>query len=69
MRHAETRTVRQRIRRLPEEPPTADELTAIEEASGELSDGKSASLRELYRVLGHRRKQSGAKKSQARSRR
>jgi len=51
MRDAQTRTAKQRIGRLPEEPPTADELAAIKEASRELIAGKSVSLKELRREL------------------
>ncbi len=67
MRHAKTRTAQQRISRLPEEPPTTDELAAIKKASRELSAGKSVKLKELQRELSYRQ-QSRAKKSQARSR-
>jgi len=51
MRDAKTRTAKQRIGRLPEEPPTADELAAIKEASRKLIAGKSVSLKELRREL------------------
>ena len=51
MRQAKTRTAQQRINSLPEEPPTADELAAIKEASRELIAGKSVSLKELRREL------------------
>jgi hypothetical protein len=69
MRQAKIRTVRQRIGRLPEELPTADELAAIEQASREFSEGKFITLKQLRHELGDRRQQSRAKKSQARSRR
>jgi hypothetical protein len=63
MRQAGPRAVRQRIGQLPEEPPTADELAAIKEATIELSGSKSISLKELRRELGHRRQQSRAKEA------
>jgi hypothetical protein len=67
MRQTKTRTLRQRIGRLPEDPPTAEELAAIQEARRELSE--FVTLKQLRHELVHRRRQSRAKKPQARSRR
>ena len=53
MRQTKTRTLRQRIGRLPEDPPTAEELAAIQEARRELSE--FVTLKQLRHELGHRR--------------
>src|SRR6266699_2027162 len=69
IRAAEARNVRQQIGSLPEELPTAEEVAAIKRGSRELAEGKFVTLKQLRHELGHRRQQSRAKKSQARSRR
>ena len=69
MRAAEIRSVQQRIGKLPEAEPTADEVTAIKEGNKDFTEGKFVTLKQLRHELGHRRQQSRAKKSKARSRR
>jgi predicted transcriptional regulator len=69
MREAEARRIRRRVDKLPEGLPTADEVTAIKEGSRELAEGKFVTLKQLRHEMDHRRQQSRAKKSQARSRR
>src|SRR5438128_1045534 len=69
VRVADLRMVRERIAKLPEEKPTAEEITAIEEGSKEFRAGHFMNLNKLRHELGHRRQQPRAKKSQARSRR
>src|SRR6266542_1080462 len=69
IRAAEARSVHQRIGKLPEAEPTADEVAAIKEGSGELAEGKFVTFEQLRHELGRRRQQSRAKKSKPRSRR
>ena len=69
IRAAEARSVQQRIGKLPEEEPTADEVAAIKRGSRELAEGKFVTLKQLRHELDHRRQQPHAKKSKARSRR
>ena len=69
MRAAEARSVQQRVGKLPEAEPTAGEVAVIKEGSKELAEGKFVTFEQLRHELGHRRQQSRAKKSQARSRR
>ena len=69
MRAAEARSVQQRIGKLPEAEPTVGEVAAIKKGSRELAEGKFVTLKQLRHDLGHRRQQSRAKKSKARSRR
>jgi metal-responsive CopG/Arc/MetJ family transcriptional regulator len=69
MRAAEARSVQQRVAKLPEAEPTAGEVAVIKEGSKELAEGKFVTFEQLRHELGHRRQQSRAKKSKARSRR
>ena len=69
MRAAEARDLQQRIDKLPEELPAADEIEAIKQGTRELLEGKFVSLEQLRHELDHRRRQPRAKKPQARSRR
>jgi Arc/MetJ-type ribon-helix-helix transcriptional regulator len=69
MREAEIHAMRDRIARLPEAPPSAEDLVAIEEGGRELGEGKFVSLDELRHDLVRRRQQSRAKKSRSRARR
>lgn len=59
------RAVRRRASKLPEQPPTADEVAAIKGGSRELAEGKFVTLKQLRHELGHRRQQSRAKKIQS----
>jgi len=69
MREAEMRSLRDRIARLPQEKPTADEIAAIKEGARELGEGKFATLGRLHHDLDRRRQQPRTKKSRARARR
>jgi predicted transcriptional regulator len=62
-------SLNQRIAELPEEHPTADEIAAIKEGSGEIAEGKFVTFEQLRHELDRRRQQSRAKKAQARPRR
>ena len=68
MREAELRTLRDRIARLPEDEPTADEVSAIQQGRREFGEGKFNNLNDLHE-LGNRRQRSSTKKSRPRSRR
>jgi CopG family transcriptional regulator / antitoxin EndoAI len=69
MRAAEIRALRDKIAKLPEEEPTAEEIAAIKEGTKEFRQGKFVTFDKLRHELGHRRQQSRAKKPRARSRR
>jgi Arc/MetJ-type ribon-helix-helix transcriptional regulator len=69
MRDAEIRALRDRIAKLPERQPTADEIAAIKQSNGEFGEGNFIGLNQLHHDLGRRRQQPRARKSQARSRR
>jgi hypothetical protein len=57
------RAVRPRASKLPEQPPTADEVAAIKRGSRELAEAKFVTLKQLRHELDHRRQQPRAKKS------
>jgi metal-responsive CopG/Arc/MetJ family transcriptional regulator len=69
MRGAEIRAMRDRIAKLPEQQPTADEIAAINASSREFGEGDFINLNQLHHDLDHRGRQPRARKSQARSRR
>ena len=62
MREAEMRAMRDRIARLPEDEPTADEIVAIGQGNREFGEGKFTNLNDLH-VLGDRHQRPRAKKS------
>jgi len=69
IRVADARSVRERIARLPEEEPAAEEIAAIEQGSKEFGTGNFIDLSQLRHELGRRGQQPRPKKSQARPRR
>ena len=66
-REAELRRVRKRIKALPEEEATIQEVEAIEEGRRAFRKGEFVTLDQLRHGMGHYRQQSRRKKSRARS--
>jgi len=69
MKRRAPKALRQRIGKLREEEPEAEEIAAIEQGRGEFGKGNFVDLSGLHDELGRRRRQPRAKKSQTRSRR
>lgn len=69
IRIADARLVQERVGKLREEDPEADEIAAIEQGRREFRKGGFVDLRKLHNDLGRHRQQPRSKKSQARSRR
>jgi CopG family transcriptional regulator / antitoxin EndoAI len=69
IRVADARSVQERIGKLREDEPEAEEIAAIEQARKEFRKGNFVDLNELDHELGRHRQQPRPKKSQARSRR
>jgi Arc/MetJ-type ribon-helix-helix transcriptional regulator len=68
IRVADARSVQERIAKLREEEPSAEEIAAIEQGGKEFREGGFIDLSRLHHELGRRRQQPRAKKSQARPR-
>jgi metal-responsive CopG/Arc/MetJ family transcriptional regulator len=62
---ADAHSVKQRIAKLGEDEPSADEIAAIREGSNEIMEGNFVTLKQLRHELDRRRQQPRAKKSQA----
>jgi Arc/MetJ-type ribon-helix-helix transcriptional regulator len=69
IRVVDARSLQERIGRLREEEPEAEEIAAFEQGNQEFREGNFIDLSQLRHELGRRRQQPRAKKSQARSRR
>jgi metal-responsive CopG/Arc/MetJ family transcriptional regulator len=69
IRVADARSVRERVAKLPEDEPVAEEIAAIEQGNKEFRKGNFVDLSKLHNELGRHRQQPRPKKSQARSRR
>jgi len=69
IRVADARSVQERIGKLREEQPEAEEVAAIEQGRREFRKGNFVELSKLHNELGRHRQQPRPKKSQARSRR
>jgi Arc/MetJ-type ribon-helix-helix transcriptional regulator len=67
MRAAEHQVLRNRIVKLPQDEPTADEIEAIADGSRDFAEGKFVMLERIHHGLGRRPRQSRAKKPRARS--
>lgn len=69
IRVADARSVQERIGKLREEEPEAEEIVAVEQARKEFRKGNFVDLSKLHNELGRHRQRPRAKKSQARPRR
>jgi CopG family transcriptional regulator / antitoxin EndoAI len=69
IRVADARSVQERIGKLREAEPEAEEIAAVEQARKEFRKGNFVDLSKLHNELGRHRQQPRAKKSQARPRR
>ncbi len=67
IRVADARSVQERIARLPEVEPEADEIAAIAAGSKEFRERRFTDLSQLHHELDRRRQQPRPKKPQARS--